>query len=173
MAKFEKGHTLSKGRPVGALNRSTEQMKLTLARAANKTLDTISEDLEKIRKDNPEKAIQLALQLMEYVMPKLSRTEMKAEINQRLTTASGEINTVITNKQSDRVKVVVKIERPLLDLYEKIRTASGGVAAAALVGNKCNGCNLAINAVEMERIKSLAKDELLRCEECRRILVRI
>jgi predicted nucleic acid-binding Zn-ribbon protein len=98
---------------------------------------------------------------------------LKAEINQRLTTASGEINTVITNKQSDREKVVVKIEKPLIDLYEKIRTASGGVAAAALVGNKCNGCNLAINAVEMERIKSLAKEELLRCEECRRILVRI
>ena len=98
---------------------------------------------------------------------------LKAEINQRLTTASGEINAVITNKSSDREKVVVKIEKPLIDLYEKIRTASGGVAAAALVGNKCNGCNLAINAVEMERIKSLAKDELLRCEECRRILVRI
>jgi predicted nucleic acid-binding Zn-ribbon protein len=98
---------------------------------------------------------------------------LKAEINQRLTTASGEINTVITNKRSDREKVVVKIEKPLIDLYEKIRTASGGVAAAALIGNKCNGCNLAINAVEMERIKSLAKDELLRCEECRRILVRI
>ena len=98
---------------------------------------------------------------------------LKAEINQRLTAASNEINTVITNKKSDREKVVVKIEKPLIDLYEKIRTASGGVAAAALVGNKCNGCNLAINAVEMERIKSLAKDELLRCEECRRILVRI
>jgi uncharacterized protein YeeX (DUF496 family) len=92
MAKFEKGHTLSKGRPVGSLNRSTEQMKLTLARAANKTLDTISEDLEKIRKDNPEKAIQLALQLMEYVMPKLSRTEMKAEINQRIQQISVNVN---------------------------------------------------------------------------------
>ena len=84
MAKFEKGHTLSKGRPVGAVNRSTEQMKLTLARAANKTLDTISEDLEKIRKDNPEKAIDLALKLMEYVMPKLSRTELKAEIETKV-----------------------------------------------------------------------------------------
>jgi predicted nucleic acid-binding Zn-ribbon protein len=98
---------------------------------------------------------------------------LKAEINQRLTAASNEINTVIANKQGDRGAVVVKIEKPLLDLYEKIRSASGGVAASALVGNKCNGCNLAINAVEMERIKSLAKDELLRCEECRRILVRI
>ena len=98
---------------------------------------------------------------------------LKAEINQRLTAASSEINTVITNKKSDREVVAVKIEKPLLDLYEKIRASSGGVASSALVGNKCNGCNLAINAVEMERIKSLAKDELLRCEECRRILVRI
>jgi uncharacterized protein YeeX (DUF496 family) len=80
------------GRPVGALNRSTEQMKLTLARAANKTLDTISDDLERIRKDNPEKAIQLALQLMEYVMPKLSRTEMKAEINQKIQQISVNVN---------------------------------------------------------------------------------
>jgi len=80
------------GRPVGAINRSTEQMKLTLARAANKTLDTISEDLEKIRKENPEKAIQLALQLMEYVMPKLSRTEMKAEINQRIQQINVNVN---------------------------------------------------------------------------------
>ena len=68
--------------------------------------------------------------------------------------------------------VAVKIEKVLLDLYEKIRTSSG-VGAAALIGDKCNGCNLAINAVEMQRIKTLSLDEVLRCEECRRILVRI
>lgn len=98
MGKFEKGHKLSKGRPAGALNRSTEQMKLTLARAANKTLDTISEDLERVRRDNPEKAIQLALQLMEYVMPKLSRTEMKAEIEQKIQ----QVSIQITNAESDK-----------------------------------------------------------------------
>ena len=81
---FEKGNKLSNGRPAGALNRSTEQMKLTLARAANNTLNTIAEDLEKIRKKDPEKAIELSLKLMEYVLPKLSRTEMKAEIDTRI-----------------------------------------------------------------------------------------
>ena len=98
---------------------------------------------------------------------------LKTEINSRLTTATTEINLLINEKLLARKEVGVKIEQPLLDLYEKIRGANGGVGAAPLVGNKCNGCNLAINAVEMERIKSLAKDELLRCEECRRILVRI
>ena len=97
---------------------------------------------------------------------------LKAEINQRLTAATNEINSVISAKQKDRQGVAVKIEKALLELYEKIRAPSG-VGAAALVGNKCNGCNLAINAVEMQRIKTLPADEVLRCEECRRILVRI
>ena len=98
---------------------------------------------------------------------------LKAEINQRLTAATNEINSLITIKQKDRGVVAVKIEKVLLDLYEKIRASGGGVGAAALVGDKCNGCNLAINAVEMQRIKTLPADEVLRCEECRRILVRI
>ena len=72
------------GRPAGAVNRSTEQMKLTIARAVNNTLDTITKDLEEIKKRDPEKAIDLALKLMEYTLPKLSRTEMKAEIDQRI-----------------------------------------------------------------------------------------
>lgn len=81
---FEKGHKLAKGRPAGALNRSTEEMKLTIARAVNNTLNTISKDLEEIKKRDPEKAIDLALKLMEYSLPKLSRTEVKAEIDQRI-----------------------------------------------------------------------------------------
>ena len=98
---------------------------------------------------------------------------LKDEISGRLQSAIDEINKVIADKNTARNLVAGKIEKALLDLYEKIRGNGGGVGAAALVGNKCNGCNLAINAVEMDRIKSLAKDELLRCEECRRILVRI
>ena len=98
---------------------------------------------------------------------------LKDEISGRLKTATDEINKVIADKNTARNLVANQIEKPLLELYEKIRGSGGGVGAAALVGNKCNGCNLAINAVEMERIKSLAKDELLRCEECRRILVRV
>ena len=98
---------------------------------------------------------------------------LKDEIAGRLQSATDEINKVIAEKNTARNLVAGKIEKALIDLYEKIRGNGGGVGAAALVGNKCNGCNLAINAVEMDRIKSLAKDELLRCEECRRILVRI
>ncbi len=81
---FTKGNKLSTGRPKGAINRSTEMMKLTIARAVDNTLNTLSADLEKIRKEDPERAIELALKLMEFTLPKLSRTEMKAEIEQRI-----------------------------------------------------------------------------------------
>jgi len=92
MAKFEPGNKMSKGRPVGAINRSTEMMKLTIARAVNNTLDTIQKDLEEIKKKDPEKAIDLALKLMEYTLPKLSRTEMKGEIDHRIQQISININ---------------------------------------------------------------------------------
>jgi hypothetical protein len=89
---FEKGNKLATGRPKGALNRSTEEMKLTIARAVNNTLSTISKDLEEIKKRDPEKAMDLALKLMEYALPKLSRTEMKAEIDQRIQQINVNIN---------------------------------------------------------------------------------
>ncbi|NBY50201.1 MAG: hypothetical protein EBQ47_02620, partial [Actinobacteria bacterium] len=58
-------------------------------------------------------------------------------------------------------------------LYEKIRSTSDGLAAVRLADGKCQGCHLTMSAAELTRINSLAIDELVRCEECRRILIRI
>jgi len=84
MAKFENGHKLSKGRPKGAVNRSTEMVMLSIARAVDNTLSTLSKDLEEIKKKDPQAALELAFKLLEYTIPKLSRTEIKAEVNQRI-----------------------------------------------------------------------------------------
>jgi uncharacterized protein len=60
----------------------------------------------------------------------------------------------------------------LLALYDKLRTQHGGIGAAALRRGRCEGCHLSLNTVDLNRIRSAAPDEVLRCEECRRILVR-
>ena len=99
--------------------------------------------------------------------------KLELELNVRLENAITEIQAEIDSKLSERANVLPKIESPLIDLYEKVRSSNSGVGAALLVGNMCQGCHLAINAVELERIKTLAADEVLRCEECRIILVRI
>jgi hypothetical protein len=81
---FQKGNQLGKGRPAGALNRSTEQAKLAVARLANSGLDALREDLEKIRKKDPIEAAKIYLKLIEYIVPKKSSIEMKAEIESRV-----------------------------------------------------------------------------------------
>jgi hypothetical protein len=60
----------------------------------------------------------------------------------------------------------------LMALYEKLREQHGGVGAAALRGGRCQGCHLSLNTVDLNRIRAADPDEVLRCEECRRILVR-
>ena len=72
----------------------------------------------------------------------------------------------------DRTETVQEIEKSLVDLYEKIRETTGGAGAAALSAGSCSGCNLSINAVELKRVSELTDDEVVRCEECRCILVR-
>ena len=83
-----------------------------------------------------------------------------------------EIDTEQAATVSARAAVVPDIPADLLALYEKIRASSGGVGAAALYRGRCEGCHLALNPGDLGRIREAAADEVLRCEECRRILVR-
>jgi predicted nucleic acid-binding Zn-ribbon protein len=71
-----------------------------------------------------------------------------------------------------RPTVVEEVGADLVTLYEKIRLSNGGTGAAALHQRRCGGCQLELNPVEIQRIRSAPEDEVLRCEECRRILVR-
>ena len=70
-----------------------------------------------------------------------------------------------------RATVAEEVGADLVALYEKIRTQSG-TGAAALVQRRCGGCQIERGPVEMSRIAAAAADEVLRCEDCRRILVR-
>ena len=101
MAKFEPGNKMSKGRPAGAINRSTEMMKLSVARATNKVLDELPKIMEEMIKKDPKGAVDLAIKLLEFNMPKLSRTEMRAEIDHRIQQVSININRTGSNELRD------------------------------------------------------------------------
>ena len=76
-------------------------------------------------------------------------------------------------KAADRRAAVLADEpADLVDLYERLRVQHGGVGAAALRRGRCEGCHLSLNTVDLNDIRAAAPDEVLRCEECRRILVR-
>ena len=95
-----------------------------------------------------------------------------ADLNIRKENALAAIHTELEGIESDRKSTAQSVSTELLALYEKIRESSNGIGAAALAGNQCKGCNLALNTVELQRISGLAEDEVVRCEECRCILVR-
>jgi predicted nucleic acid-binding Zn-ribbon protein len=72
-----------------------------------------------------------------------------------------------------RAAVVADLPADLLALYDKIRASvGGGVAAAALRRGQCGGCREMLSTVELNEVRGAAPDEVLRHEECRRILVR-
>jgi uncharacterized protein len=73
---------------------------------------------------------------------------------------------------SERSKVLPDIPADLLALYDKLRADHNGVGAAALHQRRCEGCRMELTPTDIGRIRDAAPDAVLRCEECRRILVR-
>jgi predicted nucleic acid-binding Zn-ribbon protein len=60
----------------------------------------------------------------------------------------------------------------LLGLYEKTRKTGHGIGAAALRQRRCEGCRLQLDPVTLNKFREAAPETVIRCEECRRILVR-
>ena len=52
------------------------------------------------------------------------------------------------------------------------RAGDDAVGAARLYQRKCEGCHIELNITEINEVRTAAKDEVLRCENCHRILVR-
>ncbi len=95
-----------------------------------------------------------------------------ADLNIRKENALAAIHIELEGIEADRKSTTQSVSAEILALYEKIREANNGIGAAALAGNQCKGCNLTLNTIELQRISGLAEDEVVRCEECRCILVR-
>ncbi|WP_218137302.1 zinc ribbon domain-containing protein [Streptomyces indicus] len=80
----------------------------------------------------------------------------------------GEIASVI----KEREVVAGSVPADLLKLYDKLREKEGGVGAARLYQRRCEGCRLELNITELNEVRAAAPDAIVRCENCRRILVR-
>lgn len=98
--------------------------------------------------------------------------EELAGLAERRDAAQKQIDEEAGTTGAARTAVVKDVPEDLLALYEKLRGQFGGVGAAKLHRGACQGCHLALNTVDVNRIRAAADDEVIRCEECRRILVR-
>jgi predicted nucleic acid-binding Zn-ribbon protein len=81
------------------------------------------------------------------------------------------IDESIAVEEGERAEVAVRLPADLADRYEALRSHLGGVGAARLVGDQCDGCHLTLPSKEVERIRRLPPEEFATCDQCGRILV--
>ena len=84
----------------------------------------------------------------------------------------GEIDQELAEVEARRVPVVAEIPADLLALYDRLRESKGGVGAALLRARSCGGCMLDLDHAELAAIRAAAPDDVMRCDNCSRILVR-
>jgi predicted nucleic acid-binding Zn-ribbon protein len=94
--------------------------------------------------------------------------ELRAAFEQR----AGDLHEQLAAARAERVTRASGMPEDLLALYEKLRAQKRGVGAAALRRRECGGCRLTLNASDLGIIAKKPTDEVVRCEECDRILVR-
>ena len=94
--------------------------------------------------------------------------ELAAVRDERLAAIEAELTSVL----AERAPAVESVPADLLALYDRLREQKGGVGAAELRQRRCTGCQLGIDNAELAVIKAAPADEVIRCEECQRILVR-
>ncbi len=85
---------------------------------------------------------------------------------------AGAVNAELVEAEAERNGTASDLPTDLVTLYARLREHMGGVGAAALRARRCGGCRLELNASDLAVIAKAPDDEVLRCEECRRILVR-
>jgi predicted nucleic acid-binding Zn-ribbon protein len=94
------------------------------------------------------------------------------EVAARRDVAFAEIDAALAGLSADRGGLVTSLPADLVALYDKLRNQYGGVGAAPLENGRCLGCRLELTPADRDRIKAEPADAVVRCEECRRILVR-
>lgn len=98
--------------------------------------------------------------------------ERRADLTARRDAQLAGIDAEMAERRQAREALTPQLPAELLALYTKIARSHDGVGAAELVQRRCTGCRLEVNAADLRAFAAAAADEVLRCEECGRILVR-
>ncbi len=136
----------------------------SLAKRQGNLEDVVLEIMER-----RESAQERVSELTERVSSVQSKIDSATE---RRTAAYQELDGEAAAVTKEREVVAGSVPADLLKLYEKLREQQGGVGAARLYQRRCEGCQLELNITEVNEVKAAARDAVLRCENCRRILVR-
>ncbi len=82
------------------------------------------------------------------------------------------IDADLVQQRAAREKLAAGLPEDLVALYARIAARSGGVGVGRLQGRRCGGCQIEATPAALASYAAAPPDEVVRCEECERILVR-
>lgn len=94
------------------------------------------------------------------------------EATARRDAAFDELDGEAASVTKEREVIAASVPADLLKLYDKLREQQGGIGAAKLYQRTCQGCRQELAITELAEVRAAAPDTVVRCENCRRILVR-
>ncbi|MFE1247421.1 zinc ribbon domain-containing protein [Streptomyces sp. NPDC058735] len=136
----------------------------SLARRQGDLEDVVLEVMER-----RESAQERVAELSERVGSVQSRID---DATARRDAACEQIDAEIATVTKEREVIAGSIPADLLKLYDRLREQQGGIGAAKLYARSCQGCRQELAITELSEIRKAAPDTVVRCENCRRILVR-
>ncbi|MFD3660625.1 zinc ribbon domain-containing protein [Streptomyces sp. NPDC058659] len=159
-----------------------DQQRLDSGAASPRDLENLQREIVSLAKRQGDLE-EIVLEVMER---RESAQERVAELTERVSAvqaktddatarrdaAQGELDAESASVTKERELIAGSVPADLLKLYEKLREQQGGVGAARLYQRKCEGCHIELNITELNDIRAAARDAVVRCENCRRILVR-
>ena len=148
---------------------------------APKELQALATEVKSLRSRKSLREDEL-LEVMESTEPlqaEIDRLHVEAKAltleGERLAGVLAEEETAIERQQAGemaaRTDVAAKVPEGLLATYEKLRHRLNGVGIARVDGGRCTGCHLSLSAVELDSLRRAAEGQVVRHEECGRILV--
>lgn len=165
--------------------RARDQQRLDSGSASPKELESLSHEVETLARRQSDLE-DVELEVMEQLEAATSQVEQFdrqiAELTEREQAARQQLADVTADLDGDRARqtalrgeAAAGIDGGLIELYEKIRAGanSAGIAAASLKDGRCSGCRVDLAAQDLSRLRGLPTDAVVRCDECRRILVRV
>ncbi|GAA4920234.1 hypothetical protein LX16_4644 [Stackebrandtia albiflava] len=94
-----------------------------------------------------------------------------AEVTAARDAAAASIDAEAAAQRAARDAIAADIPADLVALYEKIRKTKP-IAAAMLRQRRCESCRIEQSGAELAELRSAAPSDVMRCDNCRAILVR-
>lgn len=158
--------------------KGSEEMRMFAGGLSAKDLENLQQEIEMLGRqiETAEEAILGLLETRDEQESALSQRKQElAEVEAAATALEAtisdqwkRIDAEVAERQARRSDFVPLIPEDLYELYEKLRPAKEGVAAARLLEDVCGGCHLSMSPAERNEV---LKENPPRCLQCRRILV--